>query len=487
MYIIYLFLKGVKSMKKTIRVILSLFIILIVSLSGLTAFGATYSPDVELYSEAYILVNLDDSSCPVVTEKNADKRMYPASLTKIVTAMVTLNKVEDIGLTTAMSQEAFDVLLGTGAQVAGLKVGDVLSVEQLLYLTLVHSACDATEILAEYVAGSRENFVVMMNEYAVSLGCKDTNFTNPDGLPDENQYTTANDLLKIALDALKNDTFMKISTTVKYEYNGMMYYHTNLMLQAGYLSYYYPYAQGIKTGSTTDAGYCVITKASKDGYNYLAIVLGAPVIDYNKDGYKEKCSFIDAASLFKWAFNTLKFSTIFEEGEIVSEVPVKNGKNADSVQLVANKKINAIVKSSFDKSTAIIEVVDKPEMLSAPVKKGEAVCKANVVFGDETVVQIDLVAARDVELSTFLTIINAVKGFLSLTVVKIAIIALCLFAGAYLILVLNNANKRKSKKQRRSDVYNENRDNRDRSNSRNNRNNRISRDDDYIPPPAPRI
>ncbi|GFI71786.1 D-alanyl-D-alanine carboxypeptidase DacC [Clostridiales bacterium] len=200
-------------MKKTIRVFLSVFISVFIMLSSVTAFGASYNPDVKLYSESYILVNLDDSSYPVVAEKNADKRMYPASLTKIVTAIVTLNKIQDIGLTTSMSQESYDILLGSGAQVAGIKVGDTLSVEQLLYLTLVHSACDATEMLAEYVAGSREKFVVMMNEYAASLGCENTNFTNPDGLHDENQYTTANDLLKITLDALKNDTFVKISET----------------------------------------------------------------------------------------------------------------------------------------------------------------------------------------------------------------------------------------------------------------------------------
>lgn len=472
-------------MKKTIRVFLSVLISAVILLSSFTAFGAAYKPDIKLYSEAYLLVNLDDDSYPVVAEKNADKHMYPASLTKIVTAMVTLNKIQDIGMVTTMSQEAYDNLLGTGAQVAGIEVGDTLSVEQLLYLTLVHSACDATEILAEYVAGSRDKFVAMMNEYAASLGCKDTNFTNPDGLPDKNQYTTANDLLKITLDALKNDTFVKISTTKQYEYNGMMYYHTNLMLQPGYLSYYYPYAEGIKTGSTTDAGYCVITKASKDGYNYLAVVLGAPVLDYNKDGYDEKCSFIDAASLFKWAFNSLKFSTIFEEGEIVSEVAVKNGKKADTVQLVADKKTNAIVKSSFDKSTAIIEVVDKPEEITAPVRKGDAVCKANVIFGDETVATVDLVAAEDVELSTFLSIINSIKGFFSLTIVKIILIAAVLFAVIYIMLVVNNVKKKKGK--RNSQVSeSQNRNSRQGRNYDSRRSNNYDHDD-YIPPPAPKM
>ena len=474
-------------MKKTIRVFLSVFISVFIMLSSVTAFGASYNPDVKLYSESYILVNLDDSSYPVVAEKNADKRMYPASLTKIVTAIVTLNKIQDIGLTTSMSQESYDILLGSGAQVAGIKVGDTLSVEQLLYLTLVHSACDATEMLAEYVAGSREKFVVMMNEYAASLGCENTNFTNPDGLHDENQYTTANDLLKITLDALKNDTFVKISETKQYEYDGMMYYHTNLMLQPGYLSYYYPYAEGIKTGSTSEAGYCVITKASKDGYNYLAVVLGAPVIDYNNDGYDEKCSFIDATSLFKWAFNSLKFSTLFEEGEIVSEVAVKNGKKADTVQLVADKKTNAIVKSSFDKSTAIIEVVDKPEEIIAPVRKGDTVCKANVIFGEETVATVDLVAAEDIELSTFLSIINSIKGFFSLTVVKIVLIVVVLFAALYVILVLNNVKKRNERKNnRRGKSQSGTGSGRQRSTS-DTKKRSYDDNDDYIPPPAPKM
>ena len=107
-----------------------------------------------------------------------------------------------------------------------------------------------------------------------------------------------------------------------------------VVLQSGYVSYYYEYASGIKTGSTEEAGYCVITKASKDGYNYLAVVLGAPVIDYNSDGYVEKCSFIDAASLFDWAFDSLKYTTLVSESDVIDEVPVENGKDADAVQLV---------------------------------------------------------------------------------------------------------------------------------------------------------
>lgn len=255
-------------------------------------------------------------------------------------------------------------------------MGESLTIEQLLYLTMVHSACDACQVLAEFVSGSTDAFVAEMNSWVQSLGCKNTHFVNPDGLHDPNHYSTAADLAKITLKALQNDTFEKISTTVQYKYKNTTFTHTNLMLQSGYVSYYYEYASGIKTGSTEEAGYCVITKASKDGYNYLAVVLGAPVIDYNNDGYVEKCSFIDAASLFDWAFDSLKYTTLVSESDVIDEVPVENGKDADAVQLVAEKDVNTIVPAGLDKSAVIIRAVDKPESVQAPVEKGQKICKA---------------------------------------------------------------------------------------------------------------
>lgn len=439
-------------MKKFISAFLALIIVAASLFCGaFSAEAAVYQPDVELYSKAYMLINLDDDSYPVVAQKNQDEKMYPASLTKIVTAMVTLNNVSNLQEKVTVSEAAFNILLGTGAQVAGLNVGDTLTVEQLLYLTMVHSACDATEVLAEYVGGTRENFVKMMNDYAASLGCTNTNFVNPDGLQDDNHYTTASDLAKITLDALKNSTFTKIAYTVEYEYNGMNYYNTNLMLRRGYLSYYYEYAKGIKTGSTTDAGYCVITTASKDGYNYLAIVLGAPVIDYNHDGYDEKCSFIDAATLFDWAFGSLKYSTIIEQNEVLDEIPVKNGKDADTLRLVAGEDVTAIVPNGLDRSNIVIKTKDKPESVNAPVEKGDAVCTADIIYADQVVAQVQLVAADNVELSTFLTVLNAVKHFFSLTIVKVIIAVIVIGIAAYIGLFVYTAKKKAKRRSAHDD------------------------------------
>lgn len=430
------------------------FLALIIVISSLLAFptsasAAVYQPDVELYSQAYMLINLDDSSYPVVAQKNQDKKMYPASLTKIVTAMVTLNNVKDLQQQVAVSQQAYDILLGTGAQVAGLKVGEKLTVEQLLYLTMVHSACDASEVLAEFVGGTRDSFVKMMNDYAASLGCTGTHFVNPDGLHADDHYTTARDLSLITLDALKNSAFTRIAYTVEYDYGDMTYYNTNLMLRPGYLSYYYEYAKGIKTGSTSEAGYCVITTASKDGYNYLAIVLGAPVIDYNDDGYVEKCSFIDAATLFEWAFDSLKYSTVISKDEVIGEVGVENGKDADTLRLVAEKDITAIVPAGLDRSNIVVKVQDMPQSVSAPVKKGDKICTAQIIYADEVVAEAQLVAAQDVELSTLLAVLNAVKGFFGLTAVKIALAVIIAAAAAYIALFVYKAKKKAEKQNTR--------------------------------------
>lgn len=363
--------------------------------------------------------------------------------------MVTLENVKDVSVKTKMSQAAYDASVGTGAQVAGITVGEELSVDTLLYLTMVHSACDACEVLAEFVGGTKENFVKMMNDWVKKVGCNDTNFTNPSGLHDDNHYTTARDMSKITLAALKNANFVKYSTTTEYEYKGYTLPHTNLMLHPGYVTYYYEYAQGIKTGSTEQAEYNVIVKASKDGYNYLAIVMKSPQQKIKNQSYLTKCSFVDAKSLFEWAFDSLKYTTIIAKDEVIGEVSVENGKDADTVALVAANDTNVIVPVGLDKSAVIIEIQEKPSSLQAPVTKGQKVCSANIIYGDEVIASVPLVAAKTVELSTFLKVINAIKAFFGLTVVKAILVIAFLAIVLYVYIFFKSLSKKKKVEKRR--------------------------------------
>jgi D-alanyl-D-alanine carboxypeptidase (penicillin-binding protein 5/6) len=242
------------------------------------------------------------------------------------------------------------------------------------------------------------------------------------------------------------------------------------MLQKGYVSYYYEYAQGIKTGSTDEAGYCVITKASKDGYNYLAIVMDSPRQKINGESYETKCSFIDAASLFDWAFESLKYATVIRQNDIVTEVPVSDGKDADTVQLVAQEDIRTLVPSSFDSSAVIIKPIDLPTELSAPVTKDTVVCQAEIIYGEQVIATVNLVTAQNIEMSTFLKIINSVKSFLSskivLAVVVIAVALVVLYILVFIIRLQKDKKRRQAKKKRHQEFDDS-----------------INSNDDYLPPP----
>ncbi|MBR3149348.1 MAG: D-alanyl-D-alanine carboxypeptidase, partial [Eubacterium sp.] len=402
-------------MKKTLSLFMALIILSLSVFCTPSVFFAQeentplYNVTSKVYADAYMLINLDDAEFPVIAAKNQDKKKYPASLTKIVTAIVTLNHVDDLKAKTKVSKGAILVLANTGAQVAGLEPGDELTIEQLLYLTMVHSACDACEVLAEYVGGSISGFVKMMNDWCKSIGCENTNFVNPDGLHSPEHYTTAEDMAKITIEALKNESFEKIACTQQYKYGKYNFIHTNFMLDKFHVTYYYEYAEGIKTGSTSEAGYCVITKASKDGYNYLAVVMDSPI--KNLKGIDTKCSFIDAKTLFEWAFDSLKYSTVIRKNDLVTEIPVVNGADADTVQLVAEKDITTIVPVSLDPSAVLIKPIEPPEELEAPITQGEKICKAEIIYADKVIATVNLVAAKSIALSTFLTVLNAVKNF----------------------------------------------------------------------------
>lgn len=455
-------------MKKLLSVFMA-FVIMSLTLFALpfTSEAAVYTPSVDIYADAYMLINLDDDSHPVVAQKNQDKIKYPASLTKIVTAIVTINKVKDLSTTTKVSKNAIESLYGTGAQVAGLKIGSTITIEELLYLTMVHSACDACEVLAEHVSGSRAAFVEEMNKWVKSIGCENTHFVNADGLHDKEHYTTVSDMAKITLEAMKSETFNKISSTPSYQYDGITFIHTNFMLDRAHVTYYYEYAEGIKTGSTSEAGYCVITKASKNGYNYLAIVMDSPIKNLN--GIDTKCSFIDAGSLFDWAFDSIKYATVIRQNDLVDEVPVNNGKDADTVQLVAKKDVTTLVPASLDPSAVVLEAVNPPESLDAPVTKGDKICKANIIYGDQTIATVDLVAAQTVELSTFLKILNALKAFFTNPIVIIVLFVLVLLIIIYLIVFIRklkaDEKRVKAKRARQAEIE------------------RQENDDNYIPPP----
>jgi len=177
--------------------------------------GAAYNSELETKADIVLLMSLDDGT--VIFDKNADKVSAPASLTKITTAILTLEKCQDLEAVVTVPSYCISLLNGTNSKMAGLKAGEQLTVRQLLYCMMVFSANEAANILADYIGGgSIDSFVNMMNEFVASIGAQNTHYVNPHGLDSEGQYTTANDLALIIKYALNIPVFMEICNNYKF-------------------------------------------------------------------------------------------------------------------------------------------------------------------------------------------------------------------------------------------------------------------------------
>ena len=281
-------------MKKLIIFICSLIIILMSLVIPASAQNYIESVEKEvatLNCQVDLLISLDDGS--VIVARNADKPVAPASLTKIMTALVVLENTPDLNSMMTVSQAAIDSIAGTGSSTSGLKAGEQMSIYNMHCCLLVPSGNDAAAALAIEYGGTIDGFVQMMNDKAAELGCQSTNFDNPHGLDSATHKTTANDLALMALAALEYPAFETIVAQKTYQLpetnmnKERQLVNTNFLINSAYVSYYNKNVKGIKTGSTDDAGRCLISYASKDGYNYLAVAMGGDYRDSDGDGIEE--------------------------------------------------------------------------------------------------------------------------------------------------------------------------------------------------------
>ncbi len=398
----------------------------------------------ETEADIVLLVNTDSET--VILDKNADKRSAPASLTKIVTCMLVLENCPDLSVQVTCKRESLNGLYAMNAATAGIVAGEALSIENLLYCLMLPSAADAANILADYVGGSIDNFVVMMNDFVAELGCENTKFVNAHGLDENpNGYTTANDLYKITKYALTNPTFKEITSTSRYDiaptekYPYTRYLHnTNKMMNPGIPDYYHKSVSGVKTGTTEKAGHCVITTASQDGYNYMLIVMGAPQYDIDDDNVEENVAFTDSKKIYNWAFENIELTKITNTTDVVTVVDVKYNSKIDHLRLLPAEELSALVPLGTESGSLIIRPIESetPKVVKAPIKKGEVLGKAEILYGETVVETVDLVAAEDVELNIFLLIFGTIKDILSTTIFKILFAIAAVLLIIYILLII---------------------------------------------------
>lgn len=377
-------------MKKYIYILLILIILLI----------PTNILAVSVNSPKAILIDADTGR--ILYEKNAYDEAYPASTTKILTAILTLENCEMDEMVKASYKAIMSV--PSGGSIANIQVDEELSVENLLKCLLICSGNDAANVLAEHIGGSIDSFATMMNTRAKELGAQNTNFVNANGLHDENHYSCAYDLAIFAKYAMDNlPEFRELVSTIrfrlpasnKYSTDDRYFLNSNQLIvpnsSSSKKNYYYQYATGIKTGFTTPAKNCLVASAEKDNVSLICVILGA-----TQDDAGVSYRYTDAKTLFEYGFEQLVSSTIVDENTVFQKVEVKNAtKDKNELELVTEKGITTTIDRDdlYSDFNSIIEI---NEDITAPISKGDVLGKITYHIYDKDY-SVNLVANNDIE------------------------------------------------------------------------------------------
>lgn len=410
-----------------------------------------YEPSgVEITADAAMLVSLDTGE--VLYEKNADKQVYPASITKIMTTLLILESDKyDPDAKIAMTEEALDLISGTGSSVSLLKAGEEITQLDLVYMVLMSSYGDCSLLAAIYYGGSVESFVAMMNNRAAELGLTGTHYENPIGLHHEENYTTARDTYVLTKLALQNETFKTVCESTRHTVNtsmsGQRVLSTTNFLQDNTTNYYYTYAKGVKTGYTDEAGRCLVSTASYNGYNYMCLVFGCPP--------NEKNHFTESKELYRWAFNTFEFKKVADTSNPVAEIGVELSLDTDFVSLYVEEGFVSVLPKDADDST--ISIVTKPthDTVDAPIKKGQVLGTADIIYAEQVIGTVNLVSNENIEKSALLATLRAIKQFFTSSYMKVFYVLIALVVLIFIIAVIKLNSKKAKKRKIKYVPYNE--------------------------------
>ncbi|MDF2890041.1 MAG: Serine-type D-Ala-D-Ala carboxypeptidase [Clostridia bacterium] len=364
-------------MKKLTAFLIAAFILM----SHFTVYAAP--PSVSAPSAILI----DAETGRVLYEKNADTKMYPASTTKVMTGLLAA-EYKDLEEEVTATNNVLTIEKGSSA--IYINPGEILTMRNLLYALMLPSANDAAIVIAEHLGGSIAGFSTLMNEKAQSLGAVNTNFVNPNGLHDDNHYTTARDLSLIAREGMKNPIFREIVGTYHYEIPA-----TNKQVARDYLNNSnklispvnknrYEYAIGIKTGYTSIAQHCLVGGAKKDNMELISVVLGD-----SKD-----FMYPDTVAMFEYGFANFKRLELLKKDMIVTTINIENGDR--KLNLIATEDYSITGKEEEIEEIQKTKIIKLKEEIQAPVKKGDIIGTVSFTIDGKEQKSIELIAEEDV-------------------------------------------------------------------------------------------
>lgn len=362
----------------------------------------TLDPE-KINASSFILLEADTGT--VVIEQDADRKLPMASITKLMVLLIADDMIKEGKLSLDEIVTGTATAKATPGSRVYLDEGEEMTLDDILKCISIPSANDAAVALAEHISGNEEEFVKLMNKKASEMGLENTHYVTASGLDAENHYSTARDISKLSREILLNHPLIMEHAVMTDETirNGKFpLINTNNLISN------YPYATGLKTGTTDNAGYCLTATAEKDGVKLIAVVLNAD------SGPKR---FSDARTLFEYAFSDFSMVELHKQGTLTDEdgkpvtAPVKRGNKA-AVQLAVEKSVTAYIPTKYQNKVSVDIVVDKN--LKAPLKKGAVVGKIKIFAGDVLVETRDVVTAHPVKkMNFFQSIMHIFNSWLS--------------------------------------------------------------------------
>ncbi|MEG0771096.1 MAG: D-alanyl-D-alanine carboxypeptidase family protein [Clostridia bacterium] len=382
-------------------------------------------------------------------EKNADEKVYPGGAVKVMTAILALEKAGDnLDQKITVSSTAIGDIPLSGSKIVE---GEEVSVKDLLYSTMLVSANETANALAEFVSGNMDEFVLKMNEKAKELGCNNTNFTNPSGIYDESSYSTAKDIAKITKYAIANEKFLEISAAYTYyieptnkNTKRRLLINTNQISSAS-SAFYIGYAKAIKSATVNEADNSLITlgekKIGKRSTKILVVLLGCP----KSKPVGMSTIYNETKALFEWAYSNFKSVTLIKPNVPITEVNVKLSDGKDFVMLTAKESIDVLIPNDFTEDK-LEKIFNLPSEVLAPVEKDQVIGSVILKYNGIEYANVELIAQSSRNRNALLWYSYSLNKFFDnifVRIISVVLIALLIF---YIGVTLYYNNQRKKKK-----------------------------------------
>ena len=368
-------------MKKIILISI-LFILFILFMPSISA--------IELATSSKEAIIMETTTGKIIFEKNSHEKTAPASMTKIMTLLLTFEAIDSGKISlddmVNISQRAADM----GGSQMFLEANSTVKLEEIIKGVAIASANDGAVALAEYVGGSIENFVQMMNDKAQELGLENTHFVNPHGLDAENHYSTAYDMAIMALNLIKHEKILQYTSTYEDYFNKPDGTRTWLV-NTNKLVRFYNGVDGLKTGYTENAGYCLTATAKKNNVRYITVVMGAATLE---DRSKE------TTEMLNYAFNSFKLNTIIDENTSLGKVKIEKGKT-DYADVVVKSTVAELIEINANIENYSYNL--KLNRVVAPISKGDVIGSVEIMDNEGLIIkEVDLTVANSVEKANFI-------------------------------------------------------------------------------------